>query len=167
MDESQTMRVSVAEAARLLGIEKDSVKKRIQRGKLRSEKDVRGATWVFLDGVDVSETVRDSSEAQPETVRDELIEEIRDRVRSLERRMDEEREARRRADTIIAQLTQANAALAARVPELPPAASQEPSQVPGTDVEEPERTEPRPSTEEPQEPAQEEQRSWWRRIFGS
>jgi len=168
MDESQTMRVSVAEAARLLGIEKDSVKKRIQRGKLRSEKDVRGATWVFLDGVDVSETVRDASEAQSETVRDELVEELRDRVRSLERRMDEEREARRRADTIIAQLTQANAALAARVPELPPASSQEPPQLPGTDGEEPERTEPRPSTEELQEePAQEEQRSWWRRIFGS
>jgi hypothetical protein len=47
----------------------------------------------------------------------------------------EEREARRRADTIIAQLTQANATLAQRVPELevpteqregPMAASEEP-----------------------------------------
>ncbi len=39
-------------------------------------------------------------------------------MRSLERRLDEERASRRRADTIIARLTQANADLAARVPEL-------------------------------------------------
>ena len=44
MDESQTMRVSVEEAARLLGIEKASVKKSIQRGKLLSEKDTGGST---------------------------------------------------------------------------------------------------------------------------
>jgi excisionase family DNA binding protein len=151
VDESQTMRVSVPEAARLLGIEKDSVKKRIQRGKLRSEKDGRGATWVFLDNVDVSETVRDSSEGPSGTVRDELVEELRDRVRSLERRMDEEREARRRADTIIAQLTQANAALVARVPELeaPPEARESPETA----------TEEQGSAGAPQ--------SWWRRMFGS
>jgi hypothetical protein len=158
MDESQTMRVSIAEAARLLGIEKDSVKKRIQRGKLRSEKDARGATWVFLDGVDVSETVRDSSETQSETVRDELVEELRDRVRSLERRMDEEREARRRADTIIAQLTQANAALAARVPELE--APSEPRVSPVS------ATEGGDKGEVPPEPEAGVQRSWWRRVFG-
>jgi excisionase family DNA binding protein len=48
MDESQMLRVSVEEAAALLGIEKGSVKKRIQRGKLRSEKDARGTTWVYV-----------------------------------------------------------------------------------------------------------------------
>jgi hypothetical protein len=48
----------------------------------------------------------------------ELIEELRDRIRSLERHFDEVEEYRRRADTIIAQLTQANSAPAARVPEL-------------------------------------------------
>ena len=115
MDESQTIRVSVEEAATLLGIEKGSVKKRVQRGKLRSEKDASGQVWVYLDR---SETVRDQSQRRSETARDELVGELRDRVRSLERRLDEERESRRRADTIIAQLTQANAALAARVPEL-------------------------------------------------
>ena len=104
MDESQTIRVSVEEAAVLLGIEQGSVKKRIQRGKLRSEKDARGITWVYLD--------------RSETVRDQLVGVLRDRIAYLERQVGEERESRRRADTIIAQLTQANAALAARVPEL-------------------------------------------------
>ena len=115
MDESQTIRISVEEAATLLGIEKGSVKKRIQRGKLQSEKDATGVTWVYLDR---SETVQDESQGRSETDRDELVVELRDRVRSLERRLDDEGESRRRADTIIAQLTQANAALAEQLREL-------------------------------------------------
>jgi hypothetical protein len=115
VDESQTIRVSVEEAASLLGIEKGSVKKRIQRGKLRSEKDAAGVTWVYLDR---SETVRDQSQGRSETDWDGLVGELRDRVRSLERRLDEEGESRRRADTIIAQLAQANNALTDRLREL-------------------------------------------------
>src|SRR5215217_1062204 len=115
VDESQTIRISVGEAATLLGIEKGSVKKRIQRGKLQSEKDATGVTWVYLDR---SETVQDESQGRSETDRDELVVELRDRVRSLERRLDDEGESRRRADTIIAQLTQANTALNERLREL-------------------------------------------------
>jgi hypothetical protein len=47
------------------------------------------------------------------------------RISSLENQLSEERESRGRADTIIAQLTQANAALAARVPEQEAAESYE------------------------------------------
>jgi hypothetical protein len=187
VDESQTIRVSVEEAATLLGIEKDSVKKRVQRGKLRSEKDASGQVWVYLDR---SETVRDQSQRRSETARDELVGELRDRVRSLERRLDEERESRRRADTIIAQLTQANAALAARVPEL-----EAPQEGPGslaTAAEDPEGAEPHLATGEAQVATQHQQaqrptegvehdastlrewsgdvegtrRPWWRRVFG-
>jgi len=50
--------------------------------------------------------------------RDELVEELRDRVRSLERRLDEGEDSRRRADAIIKQLTQANTALTDRLREL-------------------------------------------------
>jgi excisionase family DNA binding protein len=114
VDESQ-VRVTVTEAAQLLGIERTSVKKRIQRGKLRAEKDAGGTLYVYLDR---SETVRDQSQGQSTSERDELVGELRDRVRSLERRLDEERESRRRADTIIAQLTQANTALSKRLREL-------------------------------------------------
>jgi excisionase family DNA binding protein len=106
LDESQTMRVTVEEAAQLLGIEKLSVKKRIQRGKLRSERDGGGTTYVY---VDTSETVRDGSEDGPGAVREELVDELRNRVAYLERQIEEAREARRRADTILAQLSQANA----------------------------------------------------------
>src|SRR5215208_7429758 len=115
MDESETIRVSVEEAATLLGIEKGSVKKRIQRGKLRSEKEASGTICVYLDR---SETVQDQSQGQSATDRDELVSELRDRVRSLERRLDEERESRRRADTIIVQLSRANEEQALTIREL-------------------------------------------------
>jgi excisionase family DNA binding protein len=74
VDQSGTTRVTVEEAARLLGIEKGSVKKRIQRGKLRSERDASGTTWVYVDR---SETVRDSTAGRSATDRDELVEELR------------------------------------------------------------------------------------------
>jgi hypothetical protein len=47
-----------------------------------------------------------------------LVKDLREQVLYLRSILSEEREARRRADTIIAQLTQANAALAQGVPEL-------------------------------------------------
>ncbi len=86
----------------------------------------------------------------------ELVEELRDRVRSLEGQLSEEREARRRADTIIMQLTQANASLAARVPAIE--APQEAPGGPETTAESAEGVE-----EDREEP---EGRSWWRRLFG-
>ncbi len=84
----------------------------------------------------------------------ELIEELRDRVRSLEGQLSEEREARRRADTIIMQLIQANASLAARLPELveAPQDGQEDVREPRQDV-------------RVVEERQAEFRPWWRRIF--
>ena len=121
--------VTVAEAAQILGIKEESVRKRVSRGKLRSDKDEDGRLLVYVDGTG---TVRDGygdrsvtdGDEQPDLAR-ELIEEMRSRISSLEYQLSEEKESRRRADTIIAQLTQANAALAARVPELEAAESYE------------------------------------------
>jgi hypothetical protein len=160
MDESETIRVSVEEAATLLGIEKGSVKKRIQRGKLRSEKEASGTIWVYLDR---SETVQDQSQGQSATDRDELVSELRDRVRSLERRLDEERESRRRADTIIVQLSRANEEQALTIRELEAPASPEARESPQTVDDESERAEARPDAGGAQEGVQ---RPWWRRVFG-
>ena len=90
-----------------------------------------------------------------------LVEVLQDHISDLQVQLEAEREARRRADTIIAQLTQANAALAAKVPELEAAESREES-AEGV-AEEPERAELRPTTVEAQEG---EHRPWWRRILG-
>ncbi len=95
----------------------------------------------------------------------ELIEELRDRVRSLEGQLSEEREARRRADTIIMQLTQANASLAARIPGLEAAPLEETAEA--HQEEEDAQEEPPSGTggmEDGEEP--EGRSSWWRRLFG-
>jgi hypothetical protein len=145
--------VTVEQAAHILGIKEESVRMRVSRGKLRADKDGDGRLLVYVDGTG---TVRDESEdrsvtdadEQPDLAR-ELIEEMRNCIGSLENQLSEEREARRRADTIIAQLTQANAALAARVPELeaPQEAPSEPQGSPTAATPQPGRVEPpsRPS----------------------
>jgi excisionase family DNA binding protein len=115
MDQSETTRVTVEEAARLLGIEKGSVKKRIQRGKLRSERDVSGTVYVHVDR---SETVRDESQGQSKTGRAELLESKDETITILRDQLHEEREARRRADTIIAQLARTTEEQARTIREL-------------------------------------------------
>ena len=61
-----------------------------------------------------TETDRD----EPADAAQEVIEAKDETIRILQHQLEEERETRRRADTIIAQLTQLNAALIARVPSL-------------------------------------------------
>ncbi len=155
--------VDLREAAGVLNTSTEAVRKRASRGTIPSKR-AGGRVLVRVDDRPDErpggehDALKSASEA-----RDELVEELRDRVVSLERRLDEERESRRRADTIIAQLTQANAALAARVPELEAPASPEPPEAPEPVQEGPEGTQPRSGTPGPQEAVQ---RPWWRRVFG-
>jgi hypothetical protein len=70
--------------------------------------------WVLLEA---SSNVRDDEQGRYRTKADKLAAELREQVRYLREMLGEERDARRKADTIIVQLTQANAALTARVSE--------------------------------------------------
>jgi len=135
------------EAADALGISKDAVRQRIRRDTLRSDKGEDGRVYVYLDAS------TDDVQAE-EHDRDDLVDELRDRVRYLESQIEEERDARRRADTLLAQLMQ-------RIPELE--APQEARESPETTEEEPQRAEPHPATGGAQEGVQ---RPWWRRIIG-
>src|SRR5215216_524524 len=126
-------RLTVQEAAEVLGTSVDAVRMRIRRGSIESEKDPDGRVHVWVNG--------DSTETGPRLDGEPtaLISAKDETIRVLSEQLEAEREARRRADTIIAQLTQANAALAARVPEL-----EAPREVPGdseTVEEDPERVE--------------------------
>jgi excisionase family DNA binding protein len=114
VDEPGTTRVTVEEAAHLLGIEKGSVKKRIQRGKIRSEKDATGTTWVY---VDTSESVRDESTGRSQTDRDQLLEELRQTNELLREVITTRDEEIRRRDTIIMNMTEAMKALNPPAPE--------------------------------------------------
>jgi hypothetical protein len=162
--------VDVGEASRELGISSDAVRKRIARGSLESSKQ-NGSVLVWLD----EGWTEAGREAQVDS--GPVVEDLREQVHYLRSILNEEREARRRADMIIAQLTQANAALAAKVPELE--APHEARGAPESDGAEPKGAEPRSSTGAPQESAERPPdtaewpvrggsltRPWWRRVFG-
>jgi hypothetical protein len=147
--------LDVNSAAEELGVSTDAVRKRISRGTLRSDRK-DGAVRVWLDdgGTEAGREAQVDGGA--------LVEVLREQAEYLREQLAEEREARRRADTIIAQLTQANAALVARVPELE--APQEQPGAPETVEEEPESAEEVRSDAAGRQEAV--RRPWWRRVFG-
>ncbi len=119
-----------------MGVSESAIRKRVQRGTLRHQKEQDGRVYVYLDmGETVEDKVRDAS-------RDELVDELRDRVRRLEQDLDTRTEELREHRRIIAALT-------SRIPEIE--APQEPRD---------ERHVPETASEG------EPRRSWWRRFFG-
>jgi hypothetical protein len=159
-------RVTVPEAAHILGIKEESVRKRVSRGTLRSEKDATGRLLVWADG---TQTVRDESVDQSVTDRDELLESKDEIISILRDQLSEERDARRRADTILAQLTQATSNLTDRLRELEaPADAPEPSQTGEDGAQEPAEAAPMPAPAQADTGAQDgsERVSWWRRLIG-
>jgi hypothetical protein len=160
--------VTVADAARLLGLSAEAVRMRIKRGTLNSEK-VAGTVYVTLDA---DPTVNQT--AEPTSEQTALVEVLYEQVAYLREQLDQEREANRENRRIIAGLVQ-------RVPELEAAPEPRKSDLsasrergggdvpPGPREEDPE-TVSAASTEEGEgveTPLREEHRSWWRRLFGA
>jgi hypothetical protein len=134
-------RYTVRDVAEALGISTGAVRNRLSRGTLKSVKE-RGTVYVLLPADTPRHTERDPGDIPGES--DALISEVRAHNATLREQLEAEREANRENRRIIAALT-------SRIPELPAAPSQEPSEAPETATEQPERVEPRP---------------WWRRMFG-
>ena len=160
--ERPTERKTVAQAAEVLGISAEAVRGRIRRGTLPVERE-GGTVYVLLDpSVDDrttdegSRTTADQPTDQPQSESTALISEMRDRIESLERQLEQERQAN----------SEHRRLLMAALERIPPQleAPQEPAEAAETVGEEPERPEPRsdaPGREE--RPAE---RPWWRRVFG-
>jgi excisionase family DNA binding protein len=105
-------RVTVEDAARILGISENAVRKRIERGSLRSERD--GDTrYVLLDD-DMSRHARNMSADMP--LMQEHLDSLHDQIAFLRGELE-------RKDAILMSLTQ-------RIPELE--APSEPREVPET-----------------------------------
>jgi hypothetical protein len=94
----------VHEAARRLRISEDAVRMRVKRGTLEAEREGK-RLYVLL---------RPDPTTEPTDRTDELIAELRERVRSLEDQLGQERHANKENRRI-------NAALTSRAPELPAA----------------------------------------------
>jgi hypothetical protein len=113
-------RVTIQEAARRLGVKEDAIRKRIQRSSIRHEKAEDGRVYVWVDATqDTSrDTERTTQDAYQDTAHDTRLDDFREQITYLRQQLDEEREARRRADTIIAQLARANEEQARTIREL-------------------------------------------------
>ena len=73
--------LSVAQAARVLGLTESGVRKRVSRGTLPHERDENGTVWVFVDPLQtVSGTPLDN---QTDEVRDTILDTLRDQVATL------------------------------------------------------------------------------------
>jgi hypothetical protein len=139
-------RLTIHDAARRLGVSEDAVRMRVKRGTLSSAKE-GGRLYVLLDFEPTAEPTPDRT--------DELIEELRGRVQSLEDQLGQERDANRENRRIIAALT-------SRIPAI-----EAPAEAPGapeTPTDEAESAEPRSSAGAAEEGAQ--RRGFWSRLFG-
>jgi excisionase family DNA binding protein len=165
-DTSMSKRYTVPEAAKVLGIGTDAVRKRIARGTISHEKDDDGRVYVYLDtGHDEGHDTQEPSSTLVESLREQIgylqgviatrDEELRTRSEELRRR-DQDLERR---DRIIAALTE-RIPQALEPPSEPPSEEREPPQ---TVEEEPKRAEPHSATGGAQEGMR---RPWWRRVFG-
>ncbi len=155
-------RITVAEAANLLGVKEQAVRKRIQRGTIQYDKDEDGRVYVYVDEPDNganSEVNGNGTGDNTDTYT--LTEALREQIDQLRRDVEDWKEEARRKDTIIMSLTQ-------RIPELE--APRESPQAPETVPDNSEGPSPRSDTvgtqEGAQEPEETARRSWWRRWLG-
>src|SRR5215207_929886 len=169
-------RVSVNEAAQVLGVTVDAIRKRVQRGTIPHQRDDSGRVWVLLEAAKtMQETPTSTGRYESGHVHDtdqdiyqsedqkHLVESLEDQVgylRGVIETRDKELEARteelRRKDHIIAALTE-------RIPELEPPASTEQRDVPESAPAPQAGVETPSDTESSQEPSK--RRSWLYRFF--
>jgi hypothetical protein len=143
-DRRGVVRLTIQETARQLGVSEGAVRKRVNRGTLRSEKEEDGRVYVYLDERD-RRGIDDGQDEGVDPNNNALISQLRDEVAYL-------RDENRRKDEIIMQQAMTMRQLSA--------ASQEPAEAAET-VESPgPREEPFTSEE------RQISKPWWRKIWG-
>jgi excisionase family DNA binding protein len=161
---SESIRLTVDEAAKLLGTSANALRKRIERGTIQSEK-VDGVRYVLLSDRDIPQHAGDTPDDMPHdsaavthdsaTGMSAFVESLEDQVDYLRRQLEVWQEEARRKDHIIAALTE-------RIPELEPAreASSGPRESPQAASEQQSSATTHPEDGDAEKP------SWFRRFFG-
>ena len=163
-------RMTLRQAAAVLGVSESAIRKRVERGTLRSDKGPGGRRYVYLDaGADAMADKGADTSAMGE--RDALISELRARIEDLRTDRDAWRDQARRSDYMASAAMDRTRELEGRLRELEPAKpSQGPTESSETPEEEPEGADPRPATTGPQTNPQPPQgitlRGLRRRILG-
>jgi hypothetical protein len=173
-------RLPVAQAAEVLGVTRDAIHKRIQRGTIDYEKGDDGRFYVFVDTS--TQWLHSSKDTSTDTSTDEsrvesgaLISEMRGRIEDLRAQLEAERQAHAEARRL----------LLSALEKIPPAieAPSEPPESPTAATPQPGRVEPQAPLEEAQEAPEmhmpeagggplprdrqtPSERPWWRRMFG-
>jgi predicted DNA-binding protein YlxM (UPF0122 family) len=158
-EDGSTQRLSVVEAAEVLGVTRDAIHKRIKRGSIQHDRGEDGRLYVYVypstKSLDTS-VDKSKDESKVESL-ERLIESQQDQIGYLRDQLDQEREANRENRRIIAGLTQ-------RIPEIE-APQDPPRDGPGSPTR---ASESAPSAEAhaEAETGGERRRSWWREFFG-
>src|SRR5215210_2521348 len=151
-------RLSVSQAAEVLGVTQAAIYKRIQRGTVAHDKDSEGHVFIYLDASDIPpDKYMDEPDMSTDGSMDrsngaELIAELRTHNEHLRQEVEAWREEARRKDAILMTMAQ-------RIPELE--AAQEPRDGPLRASEEADKG---TAPSEQQESSQ--RRSWWRAFLG-
>lgn len=151
-------RYTVHEAALLLGLSVEAVRKRAERGRLKKEKAPDGTVYILLDAS--SETGRDRTTTghgtrhsatgnETATRRDALVSSLQDQIQYLRHELEIRNEELRRKDHLLAVALE-------RIPELESSKETATGSVPKGLGEGSEGAETREGP----------RRSWWRRYFG-
>ncbi len=176
-DRRDRRRLTVPEAATVLGVTVDAVRGRVRRGKLEAEHGEHGTVYVLLDAETANRRgPSKASQGPSETVEgpssddSRLVDALEDRIASLERQLEDARAANRENRRLLA-------AALERIPAIegPRDGHEAPREDAGG-------VEDRGETAEAQRAAQDEKteqydnvilpkpetarRPWWRRIFG-
>jgi hypothetical protein len=165
-------RVTVAEAAEILGITAEAVRTRIKREKLDfvKEPDRPGGTvYVLLEADQTRPHIDPTSQGQDQTPdQTQLVETLREHVAYLQgviatrdRELEQRAEEIRRRDAALEREQQLTAMFAGQLRAIE--APQETPEDAETVEEAPDSAEPRPTTGGAQEGAR---RPWWRRVLG-
>jgi len=155
-------RVTVSEAAAVMGISVEAVRGRIKRGTIGHERD-GDRVYVILDA-DQTATGRDQGD-DPATDRPELVELLRAQVEDLRADRDAWREQARRSDYLLGSSMERTRELESRLREIEagptPAGPEEPQE---SDVSPGPGPTPTAADAGPETAAH--RRPWWRRVFG-
>jgi len=144
-------RLTLRQAAARLGVSESAIRKRVERGTLRSDKGSDGRRYVYLATVFATGADEGEDEGADTGERDALISELRAHNDTLREQLQAERQAHAEARRL----------LAAALERIPP--QLEARESPQTARDASEGAPPRPDTEGPHAGSS---RRWWRRIFG-
>ena len=150
--------LTLRQAAAVLGVSESAIRKRVERGTLRSDKGPDGRRYVYLDvAKQGADTVADKgADASVTGERDALISSKDQTIAVLQEQLDAERAAHEQTRRLLGGALE-------RIPAIE--APSETRDVTETATPEPEGASPRSDAPGPQTGAR--PRPWWRRVFGS